>query len=67
MELKREEKLALLQGALVIVQAGLLEPTALDGFKLDKPVKEDPIAAISGVFDGIANLYRSTLALPTDN
>jgi len=66
-ELKREEKLALLQGALVIVQAGLLEPTALDGFKLDKPVKEDPIAAISAVFDGIANLYRSKLALPTDN
>jgi hypothetical protein len=30
-ELTREEKLTLLEGALVIVQAGLLEPTALDG------------------------------------
>jgi hypothetical protein len=63
-ELTREEKLKLLEGALVIVQAGLLEPTALDGFKLAKSPKEDPIAAISGVFDGIANLYRSKLALP---
>ena len=66
MELTREEKLTLLEGALVIVQAGLLEPTALDGFKLPKPVREDPIAAISGVFDGIANLYRSKLALPPE-
>lgn len=63
MDLTREEKLKLMECAATLVHAGLLEPAALDGFKLAKSARIDPIAAFSGIYDGIANLYISKVAL----
>lgn len=63
MQISRDEKLKLLECATILVQAGLMEPAALDGFKLAHSARVDPIAALSGVYDGIVNLYISKLAL----
>jgi len=62
-DLTRDEKLRVLECAVTLVHAGLLEPSALEGFKLAQSARVDPINAISGIYDGIAKLYISKLSI----
>ena len=61
MDLTREEKLEIMKAAATLVASGLLEPSALEGFKLSMTPRSDPLEALSAVYDGIARTFEKKL------
>jgi hypothetical protein len=66
MELTREERLEIIKAAASLVHAGLVEPSALDGFRLSNSPRQDPLGALSSVYDGIARVYGDKIKLTAD-